>query len=75
VASSSRKESFTDFFQTATGGCAPYGWQLQVAIAGLPDVPPVPMLRSKHTLHMEEIREYFRLFNKEQLLDELQQQP
>ena len=42
MASSSRKESFTDFFRTATGGFTPYGWQLQVAIAGLPDVLPVP---------------------------------
>jgi hypothetical protein len=29
---------------------------------------------NKDTLDMQEIREYFRLFNKEQLLDELQQQ-
>lgn len=34
--------SFEDFFATATGGFKPYGWQLQVAIDGLPDVLPVP---------------------------------
>lgn len=42
MARSSREDSFTDFFRTATGGLTPYGWQLQVAIAGLPDVLPVP---------------------------------
>jgi len=42
MASSSREESFTDFFRTATGGFTPYGWQLQVAIAGLPDVLAIP---------------------------------
>lgn len=42
MASSSREKSFTDFFRTATRGFTPYGWQLQVAIDGLPDVLPVP---------------------------------
>lgn len=42
MASSSREDSFTDFFRTATGGFTPYGWQLQVALDGLPDVLPVP---------------------------------
>lgn len=37
-----RKQSFTDFFKSANGGFAPYGWQLQVAVDGLPDVLPVP---------------------------------
>lgn len=40
--SKSRAESFRDFFKTATGGFMPYGWQLQVAVDGLPDVLPVP---------------------------------
>lgn len=40
--SSLRGASFTDFFKTATGGFTPYGWQLQVAVDGLPDVLPVP---------------------------------
>lgn len=42
MASNSREESFTDFFRTATGGFTRYGWQLQVAVDGLPDVLPVP---------------------------------
>ena len=42
MAGSSREESFTDFFKTATGGFTPYGWQLQVAVDGLPDVLPIP---------------------------------
>lgn len=42
MASNSREESFIDFFRTATVGFTPYGWQLQVAIDGLPDVLPVP---------------------------------
>jgi CRISPR-associated endonuclease/helicase Cas3 len=42
MAGSSRTESFTDFFKTATGGFTPYGWQLQVAVDGLPDVLRVP---------------------------------
>ncbi len=37
----SRGHSFKEFFQLATG-FAPYGWQLQVAVDGLPDVLPVP---------------------------------
>jgi len=37
-----REQSFTDFFRTATSGFTPYGWQLQVAIDGLPDVLPIP---------------------------------
>ena len=37
-----RAGSFTDFFRTATDGFTPYGWQLQVAVDGLPDVLPVP---------------------------------
>ena len=37
-----RERSFTDFFETATTGFAPYGWQLQAAIDGLPDVLPIP---------------------------------
>jgi CRISPR-associated endonuclease/helicase Cas3 len=40
--SNSREKSFIDFFRTATGGFTPYGWQLQVAIDGLPDVLPIP---------------------------------
>lgn len=39
---SSREDSFTEFFRTATGGFTPYRWQIHVAIAGLPDVLPVP---------------------------------
>lgn len=31
-----------DFFRTATDGFTPYGWQLRVAVDGLPDVLPVP---------------------------------
>lgn len=42
MARSSREESFTDFFRTATGGFTPYSWQLQVAVDGLPAVIPVP---------------------------------
>lgn len=42
MVSDSREESFRDFFRTATGGFTPYGWQLQVAVDGLPDVLPVP---------------------------------
>jgi CRISPR-associated endonuclease/helicase Cas3 len=42
MGSSSRAESFTDFFKIATGGFTPYDWQLQVALDGLPDVLPVP---------------------------------
>lgn len=42
AASNSREESFTDFFKMATGGFAPYAWQLQVALDGLPDVLAVP---------------------------------
>ena len=38
----SRAESFTSFFGTATGGFRPYGWQLQVALDGLPDILPIP---------------------------------
>ncbi len=37
-----RENSFTEFFKLATNGFAPYRWQLQVAIDGLPDVLPVP---------------------------------
>ena len=33
-----REESFSDFFGTATSGFMPYGWQLQIAVDGLPDV-------------------------------------
>ena len=40
--SQSREDSFSEFFRTATGGYSPYDWQLQVAIAGLPDVLSVP---------------------------------
>ncbi|MFT4099649.1 MAG: DEAD/DEAH box helicase [Burkholderiaceae bacterium] len=40
--SDSREESFRDFFKTATGGFTPYGWQLRVAVDGMPDVLPVP---------------------------------
>ncbi len=42
LSTSSREKSFTDFFRSATGGLAPYGWQLQVAVDGLPDILPVP---------------------------------
>ena len=42
MASSRREDSFTGFFRTATGGFTPYDWQLQVAVAGLPDVLSVP---------------------------------
>lgn len=42
VANDSRKDSFKEFFKLATNGFAPYGWQLQVAVDGLPDVLPVP---------------------------------
>lgn len=42
VASDSREDSFREFFNLATNGFAPYGWQLQVAVDGLPDVLPVP---------------------------------
>ena len=42
MTSSSRDESFSDFFRTATGGFTPYAWQLHVAIHGLPEVLPVP---------------------------------
>jgi CRISPR-associated endonuclease/helicase Cas3 len=38
----SREDSFEEFFKLATNGFAPYGWQLQVAVDGLPDVLPVP---------------------------------
>jgi CRISPR-associated endonuclease/helicase Cas3 len=37
-----RAERFTAFFGMATGGFAPYLWQLQVAVDGLPEVLPVP---------------------------------
>lgn len=40
--SDSREDSFKAFFQVATGGLAPYDWQLQVAVDGLPDVLSVP---------------------------------
>lgn len=42
VANDSRVNSFTEFFKLATNGFAPYQWQLQVAVDGLPDVLPVP---------------------------------
>jgi CRISPR-associated endonuclease/helicase Cas3 len=42
MTSGSREASFKDFFKTATNCFEPYGWQLQVAIDGLPDVLPVP---------------------------------
>lgn len=42
MASDPREDSFKEFFKLATGGFAPYGWQLQVAVDGLPDVLPVP---------------------------------
>jgi len=38
----SRESSFVSFFKTATDGFTPYRWQLHVALAGLPDVLPVP---------------------------------
>lgn len=34
--------SFEEFFKIATNGFSPYRWQLRVAVAGLPDVLPVP---------------------------------
>lgn len=37
-----RRESFEDFFRLATKTFSPYGWQLQLALDGLPDVLPVP---------------------------------
>lgn len=40
--SHSREGSFIEFFKAATSGFEPYGWQLQVASDGLPDVLPVP---------------------------------
>lgn len=42
VANDSREDSFREFFELATNGFAPYRWQLQVAVDGLPDVLPVP---------------------------------
>lgn len=42
VVNDSREDSFKEFFKLATNGFAPYGWQLQVAVDGLPDVLPVP---------------------------------
>lgn len=42
VASDPREDSFREFFELATSGFSPYGWQLQVALDGLPDVLPVP---------------------------------
>lgn len=42
VANDSREDSFREFFELATKGFAPYRWQLQVAVDGLPDVLPVP---------------------------------
>lgn len=42
VASDPREDSFKEFFKLATNGFAPYSWQLQVAVDGLPDVLPVP---------------------------------
>jgi CRISPR-associated endonuclease/helicase Cas3 len=42
MADDSREDSFTSFFETATRGFAPYRWQLQVAVDGLPEVLPVP---------------------------------
>ena len=38
----SREESFREFFKAATGGFTPYGWQIQIAVDGLPDVLSVP---------------------------------
>jgi CRISPR-associated endonuclease/helicase Cas3 len=37
-----REASFKDFFNIATGGFTPYGWQIHVAVDGLPDVLSVP---------------------------------
>ncbi len=37
-----RERSFAEFFSAATGGLAPYRWQLRVAVDGLPDVLSVP---------------------------------
>lgn len=42
MANDSRRDSFRDFFHLATKGFAPYRWQVQVAVDGLPDVLPVP---------------------------------
>ncbi len=42
MANDSREDSFREFFELATNGFAPYRWQLQVAVDGLPDVLPVP---------------------------------
>ncbi len=42
MTSDPREDSFKEFFELATNGFAPYGWQLQVAIDGLPDVLLVP---------------------------------
>lgn len=42
MATESRADSFTSFFQTATGSFTPYRWQLQVALDGLPEILPVP---------------------------------
>jgi CRISPR-associated endonuclease/helicase Cas3 len=42
VVNDSREDSFRAFFELATNGFGPYGWQLQVAVDGLPDVLPVP---------------------------------
>lgn len=33
---------FRSFFHDATGGFAPYDWQVRVATGGLPDVLPIP---------------------------------
>jgi len=42
MASDLREASFNDFFNIATDGLTPYGWQIHVALNGLPDVLPVP---------------------------------
>lgn len=42
VTSDRREDSFKEFFKLATNGFAPYRWQRQVAVDGLPDVLPVP---------------------------------
>jgi CRISPR-associated endonuclease/helicase Cas3 len=42
VANNSPKPPFEKFFELATNGLAPYKWQQQVAIDGLPEVLPVP---------------------------------
>ncbi len=42
MASDVREASFRDLFKRATGGFTPYGWQIQVALDGLPDVLRVP---------------------------------